>query len=203
MPRIVDHDGRRRELVETTWRVVASRGLGGATMRQIAEEAGYANGALKPYFPTKTDLVDATYAHVFQRTEARIDEAVVGLRGLAALRCMCLEILPVHAELLEEARLAITFWDQAARNEAEAAAAAATLGAWRRRLARCLDQARDDGELAARVDPGVAVEVLLGWLFGAQITGVVDPERHGPEGLSAQLDGVLALLGVDGRVPSA
>jgi len=56
MPKVVDHAQRKRELVESTWRVIARLGLAGATMRQIAEEAGYANGALKPYFPTKMDL---------------------------------------------------------------------------------------------------------------------------------------------------
>lgn len=71
MPKIVDHLQRRRELIESTWRVIARRGLAGATMRQIAEEAGYANGALKPYFPTKLDLLEATFKHVYDSTQER------------------------------------------------------------------------------------------------------------------------------------
>lgn len=54
MPKIVNHDERRQELIEATWQVIAQHGLSAVTMRQIAEEAGYANGALKPYFPTKS-----------------------------------------------------------------------------------------------------------------------------------------------------
>ena len=55
MPKIVDHERRRAEIVQTTWRVIARRGLDGATLREVAAEAGYANGALKPYFPAKSD----------------------------------------------------------------------------------------------------------------------------------------------------
>ncbi|NUP73233.1 MAG: TetR family transcriptional regulator, partial [Sinomonas sp.] len=63
MPKIVDHDQRRLELVDALWRIVAERGLDGATMREIAAEAGFANGALKPYFPTKDRLLDFAFEH--------------------------------------------------------------------------------------------------------------------------------------------
>ncbi|MBA4102389.1 MAG: TetR/AcrR family transcriptional regulator, partial [Arthrobacter sp.] len=36
MPKIVDHDERRLELVDATWRIIARQGLEGATMREIA-----------------------------------------------------------------------------------------------------------------------------------------------------------------------
>ena len=75
MPKVVDHGQRRQELVEATWRIIARHGLSGATMRQIAAEAGFANGALKPYFPTKAELVEATYAFVFDRTNRRVEVA--------------------------------------------------------------------------------------------------------------------------------
>lgn len=194
MPRRVDHEARRGELIETAWRVVARRGLGGATLRQIADEAGYANGALKPYFPSKTDLLDATYAHVFERTQSRITTALAGARGLGALRRLCLEVLPVNADLLDEARLVIAYWDLAARRETEALASAATLDAWRTHLRSAFDEARDDGGIRTDVDHGPIVELVLGWLFGAQVTAVVDPGNAHPKGLEAQLDALLTLL---------
>ena len=52
MPKVVDHDQRRVELVQATWRIIAREGIERATMRGIAAEAGFANGALKPYFST-------------------------------------------------------------------------------------------------------------------------------------------------------
>ena len=88
MPKIVDHDARRLELVEVTWRVIARRGFDGVTLRDVAAEAGFANGALKPYFPTRASLMRATFTHVFGRTNARIENATRGLDGLEALRAL-------------------------------------------------------------------------------------------------------------------
>lgn len=173
MPKVVDHDSRRSELVEAAWRVVARRGLTGATMRQIPVRV--------------SGLLDATYAHVFGRTQARIDEALAGVRGLEALRRLCLEVLPVDEDLLVEARLVISFWDQAARHEAEARVAAATLEAWRARLDAALGEADDDDALRPDLDRRALVDLILTWLFGAQVTAVVDADRHDRAALEAQL----------------
>ncbi|NKX50543.1 TetR family transcriptional regulator, partial [Arthrobacter deserti] len=98
MPKIVDHDQRRGELVNATWRIIARGGMEGATMREIAAEAGFANGALKPYFPPKDDLLTFAFGHVFNQTNRRMAAATAGLEGLAALRAYCHEILPLDEE---------------------------------------------------------------------------------------------------------
>src|SRR5688500_17360808 len=95
VPKIVDHDERRLELVDATWRIIARQGLEGATMREIAMEAGFANGALKPYFPTKDTLLEFAFGHVFNRTNQRIADVTRGKSGLPALRAFCREVLPL------------------------------------------------------------------------------------------------------------
>ena len=121
MPKIVDHDQRRLELVDATWRIIARLGMEGATMREIAEEAGFANGALKPYFPTKDLLLTSAFGHVFNRTNQRIATMTEGLSGIAALRAFCAEVLPLDEERVNEARIVIPFW-QKALNDAHMAA---------------------------------------------------------------------------------
>ena len=194
MPKIVDHDQRRQELVETTWRIIARRGLSGATMRQIAHEAGYANGALKPYFATKDELLEATYQLVFERSDRRIEEALRGRRGLQALRALCLEVLPVSPDLVDEARLVIAFWNGAAHDPDEAALASGALDRWRSRILSTLDQAQADGELREGVDHARVAGLLLGQLFGSQVTAVVDPVSFNGDRLGEHLDGLLDLL---------
>src|SRR6476661_5623189 len=109
VPKIVDHDERRLELVDATWRIIARQGLESATMREIATEAGFANGALKPYFPTKDTLLEFAFSHVFNRTNLRIAEVTAGRTGLDALRAFCLEVLPLDDERVTEARIAVPF----------------------------------------------------------------------------------------------
>lgn len=194
MPKIVDHNQRRRELVEATWQVIARRGLSGATMREIAQEAGYANGALKPYFPTKADLLEATYNHVFELTEARIDRATQGLRGLAFLRSLCLEILPVSAYLRDEARIVVSFWEAAARDSDRSQLVAKATDRWRDRILRALEEAGSDGDLRPDLNAGSIAGVMLGFLQGSQVTAVMDPAGFSPENLRDHLEGYLDLL---------
>ncbi|MDO5663186.1 MAG: TetR/AcrR family transcriptional regulator [Brachybacterium sp.] len=57
MPRIVDHAQRRREIVLALWAVIHERGIAGASLRAVAEEAGISIGRIQHYFSSKEELV--------------------------------------------------------------------------------------------------------------------------------------------------
>ena len=57
MPKIVDHESRRQELVEAAWRVINRVGIDATTVREIAAESGYSTGSLAHYFATKDDIL--------------------------------------------------------------------------------------------------------------------------------------------------
>lgn len=194
MPKIVDHSQRRSELIESTWRVIARRGLAGATMREIAVEAGYANGALKPYFPTKLDLLEATFKHVYDSTQDRIRQSITGLRGLAALKAMSLEILPVNEQLKDEARLVVSFWESGVNSEYRAELAAIAIGEWSEMIIKMLNEAEEDGQLSLSVDIDNIAGAFVGFLQGSQIDAVMDPNDYSPDRLTKQLDAYLQLL---------
>ncbi|MGP5112595.1 TetR/AcrR family transcriptional regulator [Corynebacterium casei] len=196
MPKVVDHVQRRQELVESTWRVIARLGLAGATMRQIAEEAGYANGALKPYFPTKMDLLEATFEHVYSSTEERIGKSIEGLRGFEAVRAMCLEVLPFTERLRDEARIVVSFWDSAAQDEKRAALAAVSTNRWCEMIATMLKEAKEDGLLRSISNVESTAEILVVFLQGSQITAVMDPEGFSKQRIINQLEAYLDLLRV-------
>ncbi len=56
MPKVVDHDQYRKELLQGSMALFAERGYGSVTMRQIAKELGVATGTLYRYFPSKEGL---------------------------------------------------------------------------------------------------------------------------------------------------
>lgn len=194
MPKIVDHEQRRQELIETTWRIIARHGLSGVTMRQIATEAGFANGALKPYFPAKSDLLVATYHYVYERTKERITDATHGLRGLEALEAFAMEVLPVNETLQDEARIVLSFWDAAAQNPERAKVALDAIDQWRADITTMLEEATEDGELRVGVDTDSIVGILIGFLHGSQIDAALDPRIFSPERLQGDFAGYLALL---------
>ncbi|MBT8161324.1 MULTISPECIES: TetR/AcrR family transcriptional regulator [Arthrobacter] len=197
MPKIVDHEKRRLELVEATWRIIATRGIEGATMREIATEAGFANGALKPYFPTKDDLLTFAFAHVFNQTNTRMDSATSGLRGLPALRSYCHEILPLDAERLNEARIAIAFWQRALTDPAKSALHDSSMEQWRESLFSKLREARELGELKEGLDDDDLVGAIMTFVLGAQITATLTSEHHSADQLRSQLETYISLISND------
>ncbi|MDQ0095179.1 TetR/AcrR family transcriptional regulator [Paeniglutamicibacter psychrophenolicus] len=194
MPKIVDHDARRLELVEVTWRVIAHRGFDGVTLRDVAAEAGFANGALKPYFPTRASLVRATFTHVFGRTNARVESSIRGLAGLDALHAFALEVLPLDEDRLDEARVVIPFWQAAIHDPDFSALNDEAMLQWRQWIKGWLAQAQNEGSLRGGVVGEVATEALLTFLLGAQVAAVLDAGYNDPAHLRAQLDQYLELL---------
>ena len=194
MPKIVDHDERRLELVDATWRIIARLGIEGATMREIALEAGFANGALKPYFPTKDTLLTFAFSHVFNRTNQRIAEVTAGLSGLDALRAFCVEVLPLDAERINEARIVIPFWQKAINDPEKARIHRESMQQWLETILRYLAEARRSSDVRAAVDDSTLAGQLLNMLLGAQIAAALLPDGQTELGLRGQLEGFLALL---------
>ena len=56
MPKIVDHDRYRKELLSKCLTLFAERSYGSITMRQIAQGLGVSTGTLYHYFPGKEDI---------------------------------------------------------------------------------------------------------------------------------------------------
>ncbi|MBT2521074.1 TetR/AcrR family transcriptional regulator [Arthrobacter sp. ISL-28] len=194
MPKIVDHDERRLELVDATWRIIARLGIEGATMREIATEAGFANGALKPYFPTKDTLLTFAFSHVFNRTNERIAEVTAGKAGIAALRAFCVEVLPLDEERINEARIVIPFWQKAINDPGKAAIHRDSMEQWHAAILEYLAQARKSGDVSSAVDDSTVAGHLLNMLLGAQIAAALAPHGQADLGLAEQLEAFLALL---------
>jgi AcrR family transcriptional regulator len=194
VPKIVDHDERRLELVGATWRIIARLGIESATMREIATEAGFANGALKPYFPTKDTLLTFAFSHVFNRTNERIAEVTAGQSGIAALRAFCLEVLPLDEERVSEARIVIPFWQKAINDSKKAAIHQESMEQWQATIVRHLGEARKNGDVSAATDDRVIAGHLLNMLLGAQVTAALAAGSQGDLRLADQLESFLGLL---------
>jgi TetR/AcrR family transcriptional regulator, transcriptional repressor of bet genes len=65
-------DMRRDELMEAAIMVIAKEGLHGATLSQIAVEAGMSTALVNHYFDSKDDLLEATMRRLSNRYRAEI-----------------------------------------------------------------------------------------------------------------------------------
>ncbi|RVX40003.1 TetR family transcriptional regulator [Nonomuraea polychroma] len=194
MPKVVDHDRRRVEFIEAAWRTIARTGWDSATMAAIAAEAGFSNGALKPYFATKDDLFAAAFDHIYVQTGRRMAAATSGKHGLTALRAYCQEILPLDGTTRDEARIVIPFWHKALTSPLLAARHEHAMREWREQLQRYLIEAREAGEVRTPISDEHIIGHLLTALLGAQVTATLMPTSETAQTLTAQLDSFLTLL---------
>jgi AcrR family transcriptional regulator len=194
VPKVVDHQERRIKLIEATWRMIVRDGWDAATMSAIATEAGFANGALRPYFATKEDLLTAAFDHIYVQTGSRTIRATEGQHGIAALRSWCLEILPLDDTTRDEARLVIPFWQVALTDDGLAERHERAMCEWRAQIRHYLTEAREAGEISTDLSDDQIIGHLLAALLGTQITASLLPSLETPQTLLNQLDGYLALL---------
>lgn len=69
---------RTKEIEEAALRVIAARGLEGATMQAIADEAGLAKGTLYLYFEGRDELLIHLAESAFEELLASVDAALSG-----------------------------------------------------------------------------------------------------------------------------
>ncbi|MGL3805557.1 TetR/AcrR family transcriptional regulator [Paeniglutamicibacter sp. R2-26] len=192
MPRLVDHAERRSAIIETTWKVIAERGIENASMRDIARECGYAApGILAHYFPNKDALLLASYELICQRTNERIAASTAGKRGLAALRTLCLEIIPAEDLTAVEARVAVSFWQRAQSDTELRRVGRDALAFWHAAIMSCLAQERADTGAHGPADPDLVADELLNTMMGLHITAMLDPGAMTGSRQRRLLDGML------------
>lgn len=69
MPKIIDHDKYREELLHKYFEMFAHKGYLDVTMRQIADELGVSTGTLYHYFPSKKSLIEQLF-HMASRRDS-------------------------------------------------------------------------------------------------------------------------------------
>ncbi|MGO1385063.1 MAG: TetR/AcrR family transcriptional regulator [Arachnia sp.] len=196
MPKIVARPERREFLVGATWELIVAEGLGAVTLRKVAATAGFANGALKPYFSTKSELMEASYQLAFDRTNARAKISVGELGGIEAVRRLCREIMPLDEVRRVEARVVIAFWEAAVTDPTISVLARTTMQEFVEGIVSHLLEAWTMGEVASPdvVALHAIADELLWMMMGLQSLCWLTPEATTPARQNAVLDRILGSL---------
>ncbi|MEV4015771.1 TetR/AcrR family transcriptional regulator [Nonomuraea angiospora] len=177
MPKIVDHDERRREVLSAARRVIVRDGIDAATTRAIAKEAGYSNGVLAHYFADKDEILLSALRQSHQRIRDRLTRKVEGATGLAALRELLLDNLPLDAERTQESRLEVSFWSRSLASERLAEVQRTEADELRAAVRDLLAQARAAGELRTDDNLDDLTEQLLALVDGLSLHLLLYPGR--------------------------
>lgn len=192
MPKIVDHDQRRQEVLAATWRVIARVGLDATTIRRIADEAGHSVGVLAHYFADKEDILSSAHLLAFARARARIDEATAGQSSLEALRLAMLEALPLDEERLLEAHVDVSFLGHTVGNAHLRRIRSASNANSRDMWGGFVTQAQESGEVRRDEDAGFIVDEIQALIESLSIQAIIDPARMTPEHQVTLVDRFLA-----------
>lgn len=102
MPRLVDHEQRRREITTAARTVIAAGGLDAATFQAVAGEAGISVRLIQYYFGTKRDLMLATHRAVVEEFGVRFTAQFVALGAEASpreiIRTFAVGLIPLDDE---------------------------------------------------------------------------------------------------------
>ena len=173
MPRVVDHQQRRAELVDAVWQLIIDDGLPGITIRRVAQRSGWSSGAVRHYLPTREAILDAAAQRVSEVIEERVravDASVAPLDGLVGVLAA---VLPTEDRIRRASQVWLAFVGQAASDSGIADAQGILYRDLNRLLVEVLAVLAASGydvaggpvaaatELQALVD-GLTVHVLLG-----------------------------------------
>ena len=179
-------------LLEAAAKVFARRGFHGASVEEIADEAGFSTGALYSNFSGKEDLFLALldeeiaedvrkYDDIFERARS-VDEQA---RGGADEWMRELQRDPEHFALF------IEFWAYAARDPELRRRFAARFGAFREAFGRMVQKGAT--EMGVELSPGIAEQ--LGTVVNALGNGMALEKVSDPDAVPDELLGsVLAFL---------
>lgn len=126
MPRVVDHQERRRHIAEALWRVTVAHGLEGVTLRHVAAEAHVSMGLVQHYFASKDEMLlfslDSLHEQVTHRMARNVASASHPLGPRALLRAVLVEMLPLDERRRTEAQVGLAFMARAVVHPVVAAA---------------------------------------------------------------------------------
>jgi AcrR family transcriptional regulator len=201
VPKIVDHEQRREELLAAAWRVIARSGIAGLTTREIAREAGVSTGVLAHYFADKEELLAAALRLSHQQVYARIRERTQGLLGLEAISVVMLEALPLDGQRLLEAQVEMAFLSLAVGNDGLRQLHTEEFERFWDVLHYRVGEAQKLGQIPPGADPTDITHELVILVEGLSQEAVLYPTRATParqcQTLTAVLDRIAAPAGGD------
>jgi AcrR family transcriptional regulator len=186
MPKVVDHETRRRELASAVWRIILRQGIEGVSIRDVAKEADWSSGALRHYFTTKDELLSFALRLVVDRVVERLSQGPRGKSPREAVRHILREILPLDADRRAEAAVWFAFANRSLTDRRVAEEQDLIFVGTRdlcRRITHDLDRygnlapGRDPEREAARLHAlidGLAVQGLLRQLDAEAIDAILD-----------------------------
>lgn len=189
MPRLADHEQRRRQIAEAVWRIASARGLEDVSLRKVAAEAGVSLRLVQYYFGTRDDLLLGAL-EILNADAGESIRAELGPEEDATprevLRAMLVGMLPVGDERRTRYLVHLAYFVRSLSDPGLASAFSGAPPELERLTADLLAWGRDRGEVAPDLVLMPEAELLLSSVDGLQ-TSIILGQRT-PEAAIALID---------------
>ena len=171
VPKIVDHEERRRLIADAFQAQVAELGFPMTTYARVAAAGNFSVGLIQHYFGDRHELLEFSYGDLIRRRDSRIDAGVAAgeakrwsIRQI--LDNVVRELLPLDEQRRREHRVARQLQLASGQDPTLAALAVGAHEALRQRVRTAVCNGRECGEVAPGVDPDVAALRIISAVYG-------------------------------------
>lgn len=177
MPRNIDAEERKHLIAKAAWDIVATQGLKGATVRNIAEAAHLSVGSVQHVFKSSKDIYLSAMDQAVANAAARIDAtSSPALDPLAAVRHVLCELLPLDKTRETEARTWLAFTAEALVDPSLAEASRAMQHLLRQVTRSCIEALDEAKLLRADADRELETVSLQAFVDGLTLQMLTAPE---------------------------
>ena len=186
MPRLVDHNERRRQICDVLLDIVSEAGIAAATIREVAERSGRSTGVISHYFRNRQDLLLGGLRRAAEILAEHNTRVLKTLEGIAALEQILEGSIPLDKRRLALCRIFFFFYVEGMTEEDLRQELETYLVGWRKSVTRAIREAQAQGDLPAELDPKRIAADLVGLADGLRIHSLLDPrvmdqlQEHSP-----------------------
>ncbi|MBD3289118.1 TetR family transcriptional regulator [candidate division KSB1 bacterium] len=186
MPKIVDKEQKKMEILISATRVFARMGFANTKMIDIAEEAKIGKGTIYEYFKNKDEIFEYAFHHFMQTMEeglgADLSEISDPVQKLKTLAYSWGRILAEHEE--DIVQIMLDFWAEAIRQKDESRLKIIDFDRiydeYRGLVMTILDQGIRQGKFKP-VNTFYIASLIVGMIDGVMLQYILDKENFDPQ----------------------
>lgn len=191
MPRYVDHDQRKREILNATCKVLGQGGLTALSFRAVAKELGGSTTLVTHYFGSQAELLDGLAGWLVDDWEADLADLETGVDDPHERLVLFLEWLIPNSEeslLQERARIGLLAERQ------ESSKAVEMFDVWDRRMRELIRQHLKP--IVPKKDLEMRVDMIRVMTNGLTFSAIEHPDDWSKDHMRTVLDQALADMGL-------
>ncbi len=194
MPKVVDHNARRRDFIEAAYATILEEGLEKTTVRGVARKAGYTTGALVHYFKDKDELIRAALNYFGDEVRDRMVEAHEQQTGFSALRATLIQVLPTNKRSGESWRVWLALWYHSEANPDMRSEQRRRYREWFGRVRELLQESIEAGDLTSSLDIEEEARGIVAYVDGLGVQYLMAGGRMSKVKLTRMIDSYLERL---------